>query len=432
LNLLLLFMDSNLLSLDQSLIWHPYTQEKNASENVLILKGEGAYLIDNAGNRYFDATSSWWTNIHGHAHPFIAQKLFEQASTLEHVIFAGNTHEPAIRLAEQLKTYLPNKQQKFFFSDNGSTAVEAALKMAFQYWFNKNEHRTKVLAFEGAYHGDTFGSMSVSARGLFTNPFKPLLFDILTIPVPNENNITDVLALVDQLIHEHAIASFIYEPLVQGANGMVIYDAAHLELILQKLKSANVLLIADEVMTGFGRTGKMFASEYMRTEPDIMCFSKGLTAGAMPMGLTSCAQSIYDAFYDDNKEKTFFHGHSFTGNPLGCAVALASLELFDTEKTLDNVAMIDAWNKKAAAALQHNKSFENIAALGTVLRFEIKTNESTNYLNTVKQRCMDYFKERNILIRPLGNVLYFLPPYCTTETELNHLLQTALDFGDSL
>jgi adenosylmethionine-8-amino-7-oxononanoate aminotransferase len=361
-----------------------------------------------------------------------AQKLFEQASTLEHVIFAGNTHEPAIRLAQKLKTYLPNNQQKFFFSDNGSTAVEAALKMAFQYWFNRNEKRTKVLAFEGAYHGDTFGSMSVSARGLFTNPFKPLLFDILTIPVPNENNIKDVLALVDQLIQEHAIASFIYEPLVQGANGMVIYDAAHLELILQKLKSANVLLIADEVMTGFGRTGKMFASEYMNTEPDIMCFSKGLTAGAMPMGLTSCAQSIYDAFYDDNKEKTFFHGHSFTGNPLGCAVALASLELFDTEKTLDKVAMITAWNKKAVASLQHNKAFENIAALGTVLRFDIKTNESTSYLNTVKLRCMDYFKAQNILIRPLGNVLYFLPPYCTTETELNHLLQTALDFGDSL
>ncbi|MFN8315139.1 MAG: adenosylmethionine--8-amino-7-oxononanoate transaminase [Chitinophagales bacterium] len=431
-NLLLLFMDSNLLSLDKSLIWHPYTQEKNAPGNVLITKGEGAYLIDNAGNRYFDATSSWWTNIHGHAHPHIAQKLFEQASTLEHVIFAGNTHEPAIRLAEKLKTYLPNNQQKFFFSDNGSTAVEAALKMAFQYWFNRDEKRTKVLAFEGAYHGDTFGSMSVSARGLFTNPFKPLLFDILTIPVPTENNITEVLALVDQWVQEHAIASFIYEPLVQGANGMIIYDAAHLELILQKLKSVNVLLIADEVMTGFGRTGKMFACEYMNTEPDIMCFSKGLTAGAMPMGLTSCAQSIYDAFYDDNKEKTFFHGHSSTGNPLGCAVALASLELFDTEKTLDNVAMITTWNKKAVASLQQNKAFENIATLGTVLRFDIKTNESTSYLNAVKLRCMEFFKAQNILIRPLGNVLYFLPPYCTTEAELDYLLQTALDFGDTL
>jgi adenosylmethionine-8-amino-7-oxononanoate aminotransferase len=425
-------MKSNLAQLDQSLIWHPYTQEKNAPENILIEKANGSYLFDNNGNYYLDATSSWWTNIHGHAHLYLAQKLFEQAYTLDHVIFAGNTHEPAIRLAQKLKTYLPNNQQKFFFSDNGSTAVEAALKMAFQYWFNRDEKRTKVLAFEGAYHGDTFGSMSVSARGLFTNPFKPLLFDILTIPVPNENNIKEVLALVDQLIQEHAIASFIYEPLVQGANGMVIYDAAHLELILQKLKSANVLLIADEVMTGFGRTGKMFASEYMNTEPDIMCFSKGLTAGAMPMGLTSCAQYIYDAFYDDNKEKTFFHGHSFTGNPLGCAVALASLELFDTEKTLDKVAMITAWNKKAVASLQYNKAFENIATLGTVLRFDIKTNESTSYLNAVKLRCMDYFKAQNILIRPLGNVVYFLPPYCTTETELNHLLQTALDFGDSL
>lgn len=425
-------MKSNLAQLDQSLIWHPYTQEKNAPENILIEKANGSYLFDNNGNYYLDATSSWWTNIHGHAHPYLAQKLFEQAYTLEHVIFAGNTHEPAIRLAQKLKTYLPNNQQKFFFSDNGSTAVEAALKMAFQYWFNRDEKRTKVLAFEGAYHGDTFGSMSVSARGLFTNPFKPLLFDILTIPVPNENNIKEVLALVDQLIQEHAIASFIYEPLVQGANGMVIYDAAHLELILQKLKSANVLLIADEVMTGFGRTGKMFASEYMNTEPDIMCFSKGLTAGVMPMGLTSCAQSIYDAFYDDNKEKTFFHGHSFTGNALGCAVALASLELFETEKTLDKVATITAWNKKAVASLQHNTAFENIATLGTVLRFDIKTNESTSYLNAVKLRCMEFFKAQNILIRPLGNVLYFLPPYCTTETELNHLLQTAMDFGDSL
>ncbi len=425
-------MTFNLDQLDKELIWHPYTQEKNAPENILIEKAQGAYVFDDKGNSYFDATSSWWTTIHGHSHPYIAKKLFEQAYTLEHVIFAGNTHEPAIRLAQKLKTYLPQNQQKFFFSDNGSTAVEAALKMAFQFWFNRDERRTKVLAFEGAYHGDTFGSMSVSARGLFTNPFKPLLFDILTIPVPTENNITEVLRVLDQLIQEHAIASFIYEPLVQGANGMVIYEPTHLDLILQKLTSAKVLLIADEVMTGFGRTGKMFASEYLRTAPDIMCFSKGLTAGAMPMGLTSCAQSIYDAFYDDNKEKTFFHGHSFTGNALGCAVALASLDLFEFEKTLINITLISEWNKKAVHSLQQNKAFENIATLGTVLRFEIKTNESTNYLNTVKSRCVDFFKARNILIRPLGNVLYFLPPYCTTETELDNLLHTALDFGNSL
>lgn len=414
--------------LDKSLIWHPYTQEKTADENVFIAKGEGAYLFDENGKKYLDATSSWWTNTHGHAHPYIAQKLYEQASTLEHVIFAGYTHEPAIRLAEKLKPYLPENQQKFFYSDNGSTAVEVALKMAFQFWFNQGETRTTVLAFENAYHGDTFGAMSVSARGLFTDPFKPLLFDVVTIPTPTANNISEILAQLETLLNEHKIASFIYEPLVQGSHGMNIYDANLLDKILAKLKKANVPLIADEVFTGFGRTGKFLASDFVATKADIFCFSKGLTGGVLPLGLTTGSQKIYDLFYSNDKTKTLFHGHSFSGNPMGCAAALASLEVFEKENSLERIAKISTQHANFVPRLAAYKNVANIKQQGTILRFEVLNENSTSYTNPLKERAVSFFQEHGIMLRPLGNVLYFLPPYCVDENDLEHLYQTTEDF----
>jgi adenosylmethionine---8-amino-7-oxononanoate aminotransferase len=408
----------NYHQLDKDLIWHPYTQEKNAPENILINRGEGAYLIDEDGRRLFDACSSWWTNTHGHAHPYFAEKLYQQAKELEHVIFAGYTHKPAIDLAVKLKTFLPENQQKFFFSDNGSTAVETALKMAFQFWFNQGEKRTKIIALENAYHGDTFGSMSISARGLFTDPYKPLLFDIITIPIQEQFD----RDFIDSLLNKNNdIAAFIYEPLVQGAAGMNIYSAAWLDEVMQTFRNNNILLIADEVMTGFGRTGKMFATDYMNTKPDIMCFSKGLTAGMLPLGLTSASQEIYDAFYNDDKTKTFFHGHSFTGNPLGCAVALASLELFEQEKTLKKIAMIEQIHSKFATQLASYSKVSNIKQQGTILRFEIKTEQSTSYLNELKSSIINHYLERRIMIRPLGNVIYFMPPYCAEEDDIKRL-----------
>lgn len=421
-----------LQELDKSLIWHPYTQEKISGENLLIAKGEGAYLFDESGNKFLDATSSWWTNTHGHAHPYIAQKLYEQASRLEHVIFAGYTHEPAIRLAEKLKTYLPENQQKFFYSDNGSTAVEVALKMTFQYWFNRGEERTTIICFENAYHGDTFGAMSVSARGLFTDPFKPLLFDVLTIPTPTPENINAVLARLDSVLAENAVASFIYEPLVQGSHGMNIYDADLLNLILAKVKSANIPMIADEVFTGFGRTGRFLASDYVAVKPDILCFSKGLTGGTLPLGLTTCTQAIYDAFYNDDKAKTFFHGHSYTGNPIGCATALASLELFESEKTMERIAKIARQHTDFIPRLAAHKNVANIKQQGTILRFEVVNSEATSYTNPLKENAIKWYKNRGVFIRPLGNVLYFLPPYCVNEDDLELLYKGTEEFLETL
>ena len=417
-----------LKELDRALVWHPYTQEKTAGENLLIVKGEGAYLFDENGNRYLDATASWWTNTHGHSHPYIAQKLFEQASTLEHVIFAGYTHEPAIRLAEKLQSYLPENQQKFFYSDNGSTAVEVALKMAFQFWFNQGETRTTVLAFENAYHGDTFGAMSVSARGLFTDPFKPLLFDVVTIPIPTKENITALLLQIDELLQQQKIASFIYEPLVQGSHGLNIYEADLLNDVLAKLQSANVPLIADEVFTGFGRTGKFLASDFIETKPDIFCFSKGLTAGVLPLGLTTSSQKIYDIFFSNDKTKTLFHGHSFSGNPIGCSAALASLEVFEQEKTLERIARIEKQHARFIPRLASHKNVANIAQQGTILRFEVVNSTKTSYTNPLKENAISFYRERGVMIRPLGNVIYFLPPYCVSESDLELLYKTTEDF----
>ncbi|HEY0262638.1 MAG TPA: adenosylmethionine--8-amino-7-oxononanoate transaminase, partial [Chitinophagales bacterium] len=417
-----------LKSKDKELVWHPYTQEKTAGENVFIAKGEGAYLFDENGKKYLDANASWWTNTHGHAHPYIAQKLFEQASTLEHVIFAGYTHEPAIRLAEKLQPFLPENQAKFFYSDNGSTAVEVALKMAFQFWFNQGEKRTTILAFENAYHGDTFGAMSVSARGLFTDPFKPLLFDVVTMPVPTRENIAALLVQIEELLQQHKFAGFIYEPLVQGSHGMNIYEADLLNQILAKLQSENVLLIADEVFTGFGRTGKFLASDYVATQANIFCFSKGLTAGVLPLGLTTCSQKIYDIFYSNDKTKTLFHGHSFSGNPIGCAVALASLDVFEMENTMERVARIESWHASFIPRLASHKNVVNIAQQGTILRFEVLNENETSYTNPLKENAISFFRERGIMLRPLGNVMYFLPPYCVNENDLEHLYKTTEAF----
>jgi adenosylmethionine-8-amino-7-oxononanoate aminotransferase len=408
---------------DKKVIWHPYTPQKYAPDPIPVVKGEGAWLIDERGNRYIDAISSWWVTVHGHAHPYIAEKIYNQALQLEQVIFAGFTHQPAVELAERLLKILPGKFSKVFYSDNGSTATEVAVKMAIQYWWNRgNTKRTRILALEHSYHGDTFGAMSMSERGLFTRAFHDRLFDVVFARLPRAENPVSIegydASQTDQLLDE--CACVIYEPLLQGAGGMNMYDAAALNGFLEKCRSRGVICIADEVMTGFGRTGKLFASSYCEIKPDIICLSKGLTGGTMALGVTACTDEIHAAFVDEDKRKTFFHGHSFTANPLGCSAALASLDLFEKKETIDNIERIVAKNeafvedlKAHAAVLQ----VENVRQTGTIVAFEVKADES-GYTSGIKEIFTKRALEKGVYLRPLGNTVYIMPPYCISDEEL--------------
>jgi len=418
----------NLVNRDLEVIWHPYTQMKTALPPVPIVRGEGACLYDENGKCYIDAVSSWWVNIHGHAHPYIAQKVAEQLNKLEHVIFAGFTHEPAVLLAERLLKILPQNQSKAFYSDNGSTAVEVAVKMCLQYWHNQGIERTKILAFKNAYHGDTFGAMAVSGRSAFTAAFDSLLFEVEFIDLPDANNISDLKSQISNL--KSNLACFIFEPLVQGAGGMLMYEAEYLDQLMAHCREEGVLLIADEVFTGFGRTGKNFACDHLATQPDIMCFSKGLTGGTMAFGLTTCAQSIYDAFLSEDRLKTLFHGHSYTANPVACAASLASLDLFLEASTLANIKRIAGSHGQFASKIKNHPKIRTTRQTGTILAMEWETGTDTSYFNSLRDKLYLYFLEAGIILRPLGNTLYILPPYCITDEQLNYIyskIESALE-----
>ncbi|HEY8782799.1 MAG TPA: adenosylmethionine--8-amino-7-oxononanoate transaminase [Mucilaginibacter sp.] len=415
----------NLTDRDLKVIWHPYTQMKTAPPPIAIVRGEGACLFDENGKKYIDAVSSWWVNIHGHAHPYIAQKVAEQLKKLEHVIFAGFTHEGAIELAERLLTILPNNQQKVFYSDNGSTAVEVAIKMCLQYWHNQGENRTKILAFKNAYHGDTFGAMAVSGRSAFTAAFDSLLFEVEFIDLPDESNIKNLKSQISNL--KSQLACFIFEPLVQGAGGMIMYEAKYLDQLMAHCRKEGVLMIADEVFTGFGRTGKAFACNHVSQQPDIMCFSKGLTGGTMALGLTTCSWQIYDAFLSDDRLKTLFHGHSFTANPVACSAALASLDLFLDESTTRNILRIENSHRQFAMKIKHHPKVKNIRQTGTILAMEWQTGDDTSYFNSLRDILYHYFLDAGIILRPLGNIIYILPPYCITDEELNYIYSKIID-----
>jgi adenosylmethionine---8-amino-7-oxononanoate aminotransferase len=418
----------NLPERDSKVVWHPFTQLKTAGLPIPIVKGDGVYLIDDKGNKYIDGISSWWVNVHGHCNPYLTKKIAEQLNTLEHAIFSGFTHEPAVQLAERLLKRLPNNQSKIFYSDNGSTAVEVALKMAFQYWSNISTPKTKVIAFENAYHGDTFGGMSVGARNAFNEPFSKLLFDVIHIPVPTSGKEFESLRAMEKALEQPDVSSFIFEPLIQGAGGMVMYSAYTLDKLIAMCKSKNVITIADEVMTGFGRTGKFFASDFLTNKPDIFCLSKGLTGGVMPLGVTSCAQFIYDAYISDDKMKTFFHGHSYTANPTACSAALASLDIFDLPETIDNIKRIENSHLDFLNKIKNNEKLLDIRQLGTIIAFEIKTEERTHYLNSLSEYISDFFLSRKIILRPLGNVVYILPPYCISDNELQLIYNSIEEF----
>ena len=409
----------SLVERDLAVIWHPYTQMKTALPPIPIVRGEGACLYDEDGKKYIDAVSSWWVNIHGHSHPHIAQKVAEQLTKLEHVIFAGFTHTGAVELAERLLAILPNNQKKAFYSDNGSTAVEVAIKMCLQYWHNSGTPRTKILAFNNAYHGDTFGAMAVSARSAFTNAFDSLLFEVEFIDTPNQSNIQNLKSQISNLKSE--LACFIFEPLVQGAGGMLMYEAQYLDELMAHCRKEGVLLIADEIFTGFGRTGKLFATEHVSEKPDIMCFSKGLTGGTMALGLTTCTQQIYDAFLWDDKLKTLFHGHSFTANPVACAAALASMDITLQPETMQNIKRIESMHTGFASKIKDHPKIKTTRQTGTILAMEWETGDNTSYFNTLRDKLYLYFLAAGIILRPLGNTLYILPPYCITNDELNYI-----------
>ena len=408
---------------DKQVIWHPYTQMKNALPNIPIVRGAGAHLFDEEGKKYIDAVSSWWVNIHGHANQYIAEKVAEQLKVLEHVIFAGFTHEPAVLLAERLLPLLPGKQEKVFYSDNGSTAVEVAIKMCLQYWVNTTTtKRTKIIAFKDAYHGDTFGAMSVSGRSIFTDPFKSLLFDVEFIDLPNSTNIQQLKSKINYLSNE--VACFIFEPRVLGAGGMLMYEAEHLDELIITCQNHGILTIADEVMTGFGRTGTFFSCEPLTTYPDIFCLSKGLTGGTMPLGITTCNSKIFDAFMSEDSLKTLYHGHSFTANPVSIAASLASLDILLDPKTMENIQRVSNKHSKFAEQLSGHPKLKDVRQTGTILVLEWETGKDSSYLSELRNKLYLYFLERGIILRPLGNIIYILPPYVISDEDLDYVYLT--------
>jgi adenosylmethionine---8-amino-7-oxononanoate aminotransferase len=422
-------------------VWHPFTHTKTDPDPVHITRGEGIYLFDNNGNRILDAISSWWVNIHGHSNPVIAAAIYEQALKLEHVLFAGFTHDPAKKLAEQLAELLPADLNNVFFSDNGSTAVEVALKLACQYYFNREiQSRNRFIAFENAYHGDTIGAMSAGGRGIFTRPFSDLLFHTDFIDYPStwigdadvEQKEEQSLAQLKQLLDEHdgRHAAVIIEPLVQGAGGMNMCRPEFLKKIRVVCDDHDILLIFDEVMTGFGRTGHWFATTGAGVSPDLICLSKGITGGFMPLSVTVARKKIYDAFYSDDRSKTFFHGHSYTANPLACAAALASMGLLrDNPEMFIGMA---AKHLKNAGHLMEMKQVGKFRICGTIAAWQVKTGGNSGYMNEIAPVLREKFLEKGILIRPLGDTLYLMPPYIITEDELSGIYKTIQDVLNAL
>ncbi|MFB9864797.1 adenosylmethionine--8-amino-7-oxononanoate transaminase [Rufibacter immobilis] len=415
--------NSSLSARDQLVNWHPYTQMQTAPPPIGIVRGEGAVLYAEDGKEYIDAVSSWWVNVHGHAHPHIAERVSQQLRTLEHVIFAGFTHAPAVELSERLLRLLPPNQTRVFYTDNGSTAVEVALKMALQYWYNQGLQKTKIIAFEGSYHGDTFGAMSVSERSVFTRPFQQYLFDVEFLPVPVPGQEAATLAKLKQILAQNDIAAFVFEPLVLGTAGMVMYAPEVLDQLLQLCQEHHVITIADEVMTGFGRTGKRFACDYLTRQPDLMCFSKGLTGGTMALGVTTCSQQVYDIFLSDDKTKALFHGHSYTANPVACAAGLASLDLVEDTSFQQNLNRISAAHAAYVKSLTGKPGIKACRQTGTILAIEFEVGE-TSYFHSLRDQLYALGLENGVLLRPLGNIIYVLSPYCITQEQLTRVYET--------
>lgn len=415
----------------RSPVWHPFTQHALQPEAIPIARGEGAWLETADGRRIFDAISSWWVVTHGHRHPHIVQAIKDQTDRLDQVIFAGFTHEPAERLARLLVAMTPPGLDYVFFSDSGSTSVEVALKMALGFWRNRGERRSRILALEGAYHGDTIGGMSVGERGIFNAPYDPLLFDVERIPFPCEGRAQATLDAITTACRNTGVAALIVEPLILGAGGMLIYPAPVLAEMKRICEAHGVLFIADEVMTGWGRTGTLFACEQAGVTPDVACYSKGLTGGTMPLAVTLCRADIFDAHYSTDRGKTFFHSSSYTANPIACAAACANLEIWQREPVMERIAAVARAQTSGLDRFREDRRFVNVRQIGTIAALDVVADDA-GYLAGIGPRLYDHFLSRGLLVRPLGNTIYLMPPYCSTPQELDSVFDAISEIADGI
>ena len=401
--------------MSHSPIWHPFTQHGLDEPIPEVARAEGAELHLADGATVIDAISSWWVTTHGHAHPRIAAAIAEQAARLDQIIFAGWTHEPAERLAVGLRAIMPDNLTRVFFSDSGSTSVEVALKMALGYWRNRGEPLERIVVMDNGYHGDTIGTMSVGARGAFNRAYEPLLFDVTSIPFPHEDAEQATLDALEAACRDGA-AAFIVEPLVLGAGGMLVYGADTLAEMRRICASHGTLFIADEVMTGWGRTGTLLACEQAGVEPDILCLSKGLTGGAIPLAVTMASEPIYQAHFSADRSRMFFHSSSYTANPIACAAACANLDIWREEPVAERIALLAERQAARLADLARHPLIRNPRRIGTIAAFDV--GDAQGYLSDLAPRMLAMFRERHVLLRPLGNTVYVMPPYCTTSDQL--------------
>ncbi len=420
-------------------LWHPFTQEGVDPPPLSIRRGKGVFLETQDGRQILDAISSWWVNIHGHSHPAIAEAIAAQAARLEHVLFAGFSHEPAEELAVRLGKIVPAPLRHVFFSDDGSTAVEVALKLALQYWQNIGRPgKRRIVALDHAYHGDTVGAMSVSDDSPFTAAFKSLRIPVLRthsaycahcpVGLARATCHIECLNKLERLLSEQGdeIAVVIVEPLLQGAGGMIVHPEEFLSGVRRLTSAHDVLLIADEVLTGFGRTGRMFACERAAVAPDLMCVAKGLTGGFLPLAATFATDRIHDAFTGGDRARAFFHGHSYTANPIACAAANASLKIFESEPVFERIAAIEKVHAARLPSFTTHPAVLDVRHIGTVAAIELKVPDA-GYLSSLRPRLYEFFLSRGALLRPLGNVVYILPPYVITPDQLNFVYDTIRD-----
>lgn len=414
-------INSSLQQRDKEVIWHPYTQHGIEAEFIPVISGEGAWLTLADGKKILDGISSWWVNLHGHGNPFIAEAIYQQAKKLDHVIFAGFTHEPAILLAETLIAAVKQRDtdlSRCFYSDNGSTAVEVAMKMAFQYYKNKGEKsRTRFIALNNSYHGDTLGAMSLTARGGYHQHFSELLSEVDFI---ESDNIASLQELLEEKPQQHA--ALIIEPMLQGAGGMILHSKEFLQQIAKLCREQNIFLICDEILTGFYRTGRCFAFEHATIKPDFLCLSKGITGGFLPLAVTLTTDKVFEAYRSNDVSKALFHGHSYTANPIACAAALASWELLHQEATQHAISRISEITASMIKSLAQHPAVSSARCIGTLGAINLPSINS--YFTSIAPKIRNLALENGVLLRPLGATLYALPPYCVTNDELTQIYTT--------
>jgi adenosylmethionine---8-amino-7-oxononanoate aminotransferase len=408
-------------------VWHPFTQHGLQEPIPLVTHSKGAALFTDDGRRVIDGISSWWVTTHGHSHPRIMAAIAEQAGKLDQIIFAGWTHEPAETLARGLVGIMPRPLDHVFFSDSGSTSVEVALKMALGYWSNRDQPRHRIIVMEHSYHGDTIGAMSVGQRGVFNQAYAELLFDVSQIPFPQAGSEQATLDALETLCRNDAPAAFIVEPLILGAGGMLIYPASILAEMHAICARYDVLFIADEVMTGWGRTGTLLACEQAGIVPDILCLSKGLTGGAIPLAVTMATPAIFDAHYSTDRAKLFYHSSSYTANPIACAAANANLAIWREEPVLDRVAQLAKRQADHLRTLAAMPGIAHVRQCGTIAACDIIVSEQ-GYLSGIAPRLLGWFRDHDLLLRPLGNSVYIMPPYCIDDTDLGKLYKGITSF----